>query len=39
MSDYKYTVYRIGVHARDLLDPERAELERAGARAGSAAPD
>ena len=24
--------YRIGVHARDLLDPERAELERAGAR-------
>jgi D-3-phosphoglycerate dehydrogenase len=32
MSDFKYTVYRIGVHARDLLDPERVELERVGAR-------
>ena len=32
MADYKYTVYRVGVHARDLLEPERIELERAGAR-------
>ena len=32
MSNNKYTVYRIGVHARDLLEPERLELERVGAR-------
>ena len=32
MSEYKYTVYRIGVHTRDLLEPERVELERVGAR-------
>ena len=37
MPDYRYTVYRIGVHVRDVVDPERleaerAELERVGAR-------
>ena len=32
MASYKYTVYRIGIHARDLLEPERVELERVGAR-------
>ena len=32
MSEFKYTVYRVGVHARDLLDPERVELEKVGAR-------
>ena len=31
MSNYKFTVYRIGVHIRDLLEPEKAELERVGA--------
>ena len=31
MSSYKYRVYRIGVHARDLLEPERLELEKVGA--------
>ena len=25
MSEFKYTVYRVGVHARDFLDPERVE--------------
>ena len=32
MQDFEFTVYRVGVHARDLLDPERVELEKAGAR-------
>ena len=31
MSSYKYKVYRVGVHARDLLEPERLELEKVGA--------
>ena len=31
MPDYRFTVYRIGVHVRDILEPERAELERVGA--------
>lgn len=32
MNEYHYTVYRIGVHVRDVLDPEKEELERVGAR-------
>ena len=32
MPDYKYTVIRVGLHARDALEPERLELERVGAR-------
>ena len=31
MTSYKYKVYRVGVHARDLLEPERLELEKVGA--------
>ncbi len=31
MAEFKYRVYRIGVHARDLLEPERLELEKVGA--------
>ena len=31
MTTYKYKVYRVGVHARDLLEPERLELEKVGA--------
>ena len=32
MTDYKYTVVRVGVHPRDSMDLERLELERVGAR-------
>ena len=32
MSDHRFTVYRIGVHPRDVLEPEALELERVGAR-------
>ena len=31
MTGFKYKVYRIGVHARDVLEPERIELEKVGA--------
>ncbi len=31
MTSYKYKVYRVGVHARDLLEPERLELQKVGA--------
>ena len=32
MTDYKYTVFHLGLHPRDQLEPERVELERVGAR-------
>ena len=32
MTDYQYTVVHLGLHPRDQLEPERAELERVGAR-------
>ena len=32
MADYRFTVYHVGIHARDALEPERVELEKAGAR-------
>lgn len=32
MTEHKYTVYHIGVHARDALEPEKIELEKVGAR-------
>ncbi len=31
MTTFKYKVYRIGVHPRDLLEPERIALEKVGA--------
>ena len=32
MTDYRFTVYHVGVHRDDVLEPERVELERVGAR-------
>ena len=32
MTDYKFTVFRVGVHARDMLATEKEELEKVGAR-------
>lgn len=32
MTNYKYTVVRVGVHPRDSMEGERSELERIGAR-------
>ena len=32
MAEYRYTVYHVGVHTDEALKPEKAELERVGAR-------
>ena len=32
MTDYRFTVYHVGVHARDALESEKAELELSGIR-------
>ena len=32
MADYKYTVFHVGVHVDEILEPERVELAKVGAR-------
>ena len=32
MTDFRFTVFHVGIHPRDVLEPERIELERFGAR-------